>query len=118
MRISELKGEAALDFLADIIEPASKIMTDPEVKKLTEERNRVAIIKKLIKNYKPEIIEILAALDGVPADKYEINVFTLPVKIIELINDKELLSFFTSQVSMEDQTSSIEPMENTEEKDQ
>lgn len=118
MKLSEVKGEDALDLLADIIEPASKIMVDPEIKKLAKAKNRATIIKTLIKNHKPEIIEILAAMDGVPAKDYHVNVFTLPIKIGEIINDQELISFFTSQVSMEDLTSSIEPMVNTEEKDQ
>ena len=102
MKISEIKGEDALDLLADIIEPASEIMADPEVKKLANAKNRGAIAKHLIKNHKKSIIEILATIDGVPVDEYDCNVFTLPIKIIEMLNDKELVSFFTSQVSMEE----------------
>lgn len=118
MKLSEIKGEAALDFLADIIEPATEIMTDPNMKVLIKAKNKGAIIKSLIKDHKKSIIEILAALDGVPVEEYQVNVLTLPIKLLELLNDKELMSFFTSQVSMEGQTLSTEPMENIEEKDQ
>lgn len=117
MKLSEIKGEAALDLLADIIEPATEIMSDPKIKDLVKVENKGAIIKLLIKSHKKSIIEILAAIDGVPVDKYDVNVLTLPVKILEILNDQELMDFFTSQVSMEDQTSSIEPMVNTAEKE-
>lgn len=114
MKLSEIKGEAALDLLADIIEPATEIMADSNMKKLIEEKDKGKIIKALIKDHKKSIIEILATIDGIPVDKYEINVFTLPIKLLELLNDKELMSFFTSQELMEDQISSIAPTVNTE----
>ena len=114
MKISDIKGEAALDLLADIIEPAAEIMSDPEIKVLVGAKDKPAIIKRIIKNHKASIIEILAAIDGVPADGYDVNVFTLPIKLLELFNDPELINFFTSQGSMEDQISSIDPTVNTE----
>ena len=115
MKLSEIKGEAALDMLADMIEPAAEIMADPNMKDLIQAKNKAAIIKALIKDHKKSIIEILAIIDGVPVNEYDVNVFTLPVKILELLNDPELISFFTSQESMGDQISSIAPMVNTEE---
>lgn len=112
MKLSEIKGEAALDFLADIIEPATEIMTDPNMKVLIKAKNKGAIIKSLIKDHKKSIIEILAALDGVPVEEYQVNVLTLPIKLLELLNDKELMSFFTSQELMEEESSSIAPVES------
>jgi hypothetical protein len=117
MRISEIKNEDALDMLADMIEPATEIMTDPKVQELIKAKNKGAIVKSLIKDHKKSIIEILAIIDGVPVEEYQVNVFTLPLKLIELLNDKELMSFFTSQAMMEEQTSSIEPMVITEDKE-
>lgn len=118
MKLSEFKGEEALDLLADIIEPAAEIMSDPKVKDLIRTKNKAAIVKALIKDHKKSIIEILAATDGVPVEEYNMNILTLPVKILEILNDKELVDFFTSQASMEDQISSIGPMVNTEEKEE
>ena len=115
MKLSEVKGEAALDLLADIIEPATEIMSDPNIKEVAKAKNKGAAIKVLIKDHKKAIIEILAAIDGVPVEEYDVNVLTLPVKILEVLNDAELMDFFTSQEWMEEQTSSIAPMVNTEE---
>ena len=113
MKLSEIKGEAALDVLADIIEPASEIMSDPKVKDLFGSGNKGAIVKLLIKNHKKSIIEILAAMDGVPVEEYSVSVLTLPIRLVEILNDQELISFFTSPVLMGDQISSTAPTVNT-----
>lgn len=114
-KLSEVKNEDALDLLADIIEPAAEIMADKKVQELVKAKNKGAIIKALIKDHKKSIIEILATLDGVPVEEYEVNLFTLPMKLLEILNDKELVNFFTLQATMEEQTSSIEPLVNTKE---
>ena len=84
-------------------------MTDPNLQKLVKAKNKGAIIKLLIKDHKKSIIEILAMIDGVPVDEYQVNVFTLPMKLLELLNDKDLMSFFTSQGLTEEAISSAAP---------
>ena len=112
MKLSEVKGEAALDLLADIIEPATEIMTDSNVQKLIKAKDKGKVIKTLIKDHKKSIIEILATIDGIPVEQYEVNVFTLPIKLLELLKDKDLVNFFTSQELMEEQTHFADPVEN------
>ena len=118
MKLSEYKNEEALDLLAEIIEPCAKIMADKQLQKLIKGKSKLDIVKAIIKSHKSEIIEILATLDGVPVNEYQCNVFTLPLKIIELLNDEELISFFTSQGLMEGSIPSIAPTANTEAKEQ
>ena len=94
MKLSEYKNEQALDILADILEPSAKIFSDKDVKKAFETGDKIKGIKAAIKTHKNEIIEILAVLDGVPVAEYECNVLTLPVKLLEILNDTDLMSFF------------------------
>lgn len=102
MKLSEIKNEAALDILADILEPACSILADPEVKEaFTESKQPLTICKTIIKGHKKEIIEILARLDGAEPSSYEISIITLPARIIELLNDETLIDFFTSQIPTE-----------------
>lgn len=106
MKLSEYKDEQAIDLLADIIEPATEIMADAEVKKMFKEKaSKVAAIKYAIKNHKSAVMEILAALDGVPVEEYHCNVFTLPMKCLEILSDEDLISFFTSAA----QTMEVKP---------
>ena len=95
MKLSEYKNEEALDILADILEPSAKIFSDKDVKQAFEKGGQISGIKAAIKGHKTEIIEILAVLDGVPVAEYECNVLTLPVKLLEILNDTDLMSFFS-----------------------
>lgn len=118
MKLTEYKGEEALDLLADIIEPTVTIFSDEEVKKAFNGENKLGIVKIAIKNHKKELIEIMARMDNVPVDEYEVNLFTLPIKVTEIINDRDLLSFFKSQYQISDENASSSATENIEEAEQ
>ena len=112
MKLSEYQGEAALDILADLIEPAGEIMADKEIGDVFKE-NRFKAIGFAIKNHKKAVMRIMATMDGVPVEEYKCNVFTLPAKILELLNDPELIQLFTYQGQMGDAKSSGSASENT-----
>ena len=114
MKLSEYQGEAALDILADLIEPAGEIMSDKGIGETFKE-NRFKAIGLAIKNHKKAVMQILATMDGVPVDEYKCNVFTLPAKILELLNDPALVQLFTYQSQMGEAKSSGSASENTEE---
>jgi ribonuclease D len=106
MRLSDYKGEEALDVLADIIEPLTFIIADDDIQKLIEESQnkdkKVPMIKYVtpaIKNHKPEIIQILARLQNQSVEEYKesLSLVTLPMQVLEFINDPEIQKFFTSQ---------------------
>ena len=99
MKLSDYKNEDAVEVIADIIEPLSVIFTDEEIK---NEKNRMKAIAKALKKYKKEVIQILARIDGVPVDNYECNALTLPIKVLEVMNDKEVQDFLESLGAMED----------------
>lgn len=119
MKLSEYRGEEALDLLADLIEPAGEIFGDAEfVKLIQSDAPKTTIVKTLLKNHKRSVIEILAAIDGVPAEDYSCNVLTLPLKVLEVINDKDLISLFQSQGQKTGAMSFGSAMANTEEKEE
>ena len=114
MKLFEYHGEAALDILAELIEPACEIMTDKEIGEVFKE-NRFKAIGLAIKNHKKAVMQIMAAIDGVPVEEYKCNVFSLPVKILELLNDPEMIQLFQYQGQTGDANSSGSASENTEE---
>ena len=113
MKLSEYQGEAALDILADLIEPAGEIMSDKEIGDVFK-KNRFKAIGLAIKNHKKAVMQILATMDGVPVDEYKCNVFSLPVKILELLNDPEMIRLFQYQGQTGDASSSGSASENIE----
>lgn len=121
MKLSEYKGEQALDMLADLIEPAAAIMADKEIARIGKSgQPRSKLIKPAIKNHKQEVIEILAILDGEDPEDYaeKVNLFTLPAKLLEILNDPDLMSLFTLQGQNKEETNSGSATENTEESEQ
>ena len=112
MKLSEYQGEAALELLADLIEPAGEIMSDKEIGEVFK-KNRFKAIGLAIKNHKKAVMQIMAVLDGVPVDEYKCNVFTLPAKILELLNDPDLIQLFQYQGQTGDAKSSGSVSGNT-----
>lgn len=120
MKLSDFKGEEALDVLADIIEPLTSILSDKEIQALSKKKNTpvMKFVKPAIKNHKKELIEVLARLNRQTVEEYEKNVslVTLPMQVLELINDPEVQSLFHSQEEsrITSLASSSPAMENTE----
>lgn len=113
-KLSEYKNEEALDILAELIEPCISIFGDKEI--INGLRNRqISSVKLIIKNYKKEILTILATLEGVPVDEYECSIVTLPTTIMGMLNDPDLMAFFNSQGLEMVETSSGSATESTEE---
>lgn len=124
MRLSDIKGERAIDVIADLIAPITILATDKEIKTMffvkpakKDKSGKVDIetVKKklmtniqtklpsLLKQHKNEIFAVLSVLEGVSFEKY-VETVKLPklVKdIIECATDPELQSLFTSAGQME-----------------
>lgn len=100
-RLSEYKDEDALDLLADILSPTVEIMQDEAVQKFFnkgDENMTVAdVVTLVIKSHKKAVMQIMAALEGVPSEEYHCNIFTLPAQLMQVVNDPDLRAFFALQ---------------------
>lgn len=107
MKLSEYRGDDALEVLAELLEPAVEILADADIAAAWRDKNpnktrgqkQLKAVSIAIKKHKEAVIAILAALDHETPDEYreKINVVTLPKKLLEVLNDKDLRNFFTSQ---------------------
>lgn len=114
MKITDFKNEEAIDLLADIIEPVTKILGDKQIATAVKNKvNRLTIAKMALKNHKSEVVEILALCNGCEVKDYTCNIITITKDLLELLNDKELMDFFQSQQQMMANESSMSAMENT-----
>lgn len=119
MKLTDFKNEDAVEVLADILEPASTILADEEVKKIIKSgKTRVVIAKEIMKSHSSEIIEILATLDGKTVEEYSCNPVTILMSLIAMLNDKELIDFFTSQATEMQDVSFTSVAENTQANEQ
>ena len=113
MKLSEFKDDAALELIADIIEPATEILADPAIKEAFS-RSKMAAIKVAIKSHKNAIREIVARLDGKNPEEYHFTALSLPVKLLSMFNDPDLQQLFTSSGQKEDETACSSASGNTE----
>ena len=112
MKLSDIRGEEAIEALADLIDPLTEILGDNEVGLALRNKNNLFAVKHALKNHKKAVITMLAILDGEDPNTYSPSILTLPVKLLEVFNDKELGILFQSQGQMK--TSSGSAMGNTQ----
>lgn len=118
MKLSEYKGEDALDVLAELLEPAAEIFGDKEFSRLYRGNERLKAVKYTLKEHKRAVITVLAVLDGEDPEEYKPGLLTVPARILEILNDPELVSLFQSQAQNTEKTSSGPATEITEASEQ
>lgn len=103
-----------LDLFADLLEPAAEILGDKELADVLKDGGKpVKAIRIAIKKHKSAVIEMLAALDGVPAAEYKApGPIALTAKLLKLLSDPELQDLFTLQGQENDAAASGSAMES------
>lgn len=116
-KLSDYRDEEALILLADILEPALIIMQDEEFRDNARKRNEARAIKCAIKNHPKEVMEILAIYNGVEVKDFHCTIADVPKMVKEIIEDKALIEFFTSQGQTVDEAVSGSASENIDEQE-
>ena len=96
-KLSEYRGEDALDILAEILTPAVNIMQDEEVVSyFNGDSKKLADVATLIvRKYKKDVLNILSIMNE--EEEYNPNVFELLNDVIDILNDEVLVDFFDTQ---------------------
>lgn len=120
MKISDFKGEEGIILLADILDPATEIMSDEKVMKLAqgvanESVPQLSFVSVLLKNHAKSILKILALLNKKDVETYNPSIVELTKEILEMLDDEELMNLFHSQGLLKGDESSISALENIEE---
>lgn len=123
LKLSEIKGDDAIDVIADILDPVAVMLADKEVEKTI--KSKVPVIVKaqvILKRQKKAILEVLAILNQVDPKEFNPSLIELPVMLMSVIQDieahPELKILFQSQGQMTTSVSSgavMEPTQGTEE---
>lgn len=92
-KISDYKDEEALELWADIMETASAIVADPELKKIIDSKKpKVMLAHYILKHHKEEAKEILLRIDPTPING--LNFLTRILSVLSEIGDSEELADF------------------------
>lgn len=113
MKLSDIKGEAALDAMADLIDPIAEIAQDKILVGLLRAKNMLEAVKLGLKRHKTSVMAILAILNQQDVKTYEPSLAEIPKMLLEILNDEEIQVLFQSQAETMEETSSSSAMENT-----
>lgn len=121
-KLTEFKDDEAMDVLVEILEPAVELSTDSEFvsamrgdKKKNQKPDRIKAVKIAITDHRDAVVKIMAVLNETPVEEFHYNLLTLPKMVLTILNDKELVDFFTSQGEKDSGNVSGSAMENIEE---
>nr|DAL16897.1 MAG TPA_asm: Sporulation inhibitor sda hairpin, histidine kinase inhibitor.97A [Caudoviricetes sp.] len=128
MKLSDVKGEHALEVIADVIEPICNIAEDENASALfkreklpegmTAKKFLLQRVKKavpaLLRGHKGDIIAILSSIEGTSPEAYTdaLNLVKLPKDFIDLMTDEAFAELFISAQGTEKPSGSAQ--ENTE----
>lgn len=95
-RLEDARGADAIDLIADLIDPLTEIAQDEEILELTRKKGTPVfkIVQAILRRHKDSAIQILAIIDGVEPEDYKGNVFTIIGRLLGLLNNKDIQSFF------------------------
>lgn len=116
MKISEIKGERALEVIADLIDPITEMVKDTGFKDTIDNGDRVAVAKYLLKNHSKNVLTVLALINEEDPDTYKPSLIAIPKMLLDLFNDPDVMSLFGLQDQNTELASSGPAMENTEAK--
>jgi len=117
MKLSEIKGERALEVIADLMDPVTEIISDAAFKDAVKNGTKGDAIKYLLKNHQRNVITILALIQGEDPATYEPSLVSLPLLLMDLLNDPDVSSLFGLQSQSTHVASSGSATENTEAKE-
>lgn len=109
MKLSELKGERAVEVIADLIAPITNIAMDQQNLQLFRAEKRdgetdrdMALrdfkvkIPKLLKTHKQDVLEIICAVNE--KNPEDMSIVDIIHELLQLANDKDFLNLFLSAV--------------------
>ena len=105
-KLSDYKGDAAIELWADLLDPLTEIFTDQKLAKVFKFGSKMEIAKAILKKHSKAAEKILLRIDDTPVDGLNIIVRLVEV-ISEVGKSDELKSFFgyAEQAKTEDKSS-------------
>ena len=93
-RLSDYKGEEAIELWADLLEPLSAIFTDKEIAELAKEEklNYLSMATIVLKSHSTEAVAILERIDDTPVDG--LNILTRLIGLLTEIGETEYAKSF------------------------
>lgn len=106
-KLSDYKGDEAIELWADLLDPLNEILSDDNVRKVIQSgQSKLLIAKEILKAHKKEAADILTRVDPTPLDGMNI-VLRLVALLADIGSNDEIKGFFgyAEQAQTEDASS-------------
>lgn len=113
-KLSDYKGEEAIELWADLLDPIVEIVGDPDIANmLRAKKPHLIVAKEVIKHYRKQAVQILERVDPTPVNG--LNVLFRVVDVMkEIGEDPTYMHFFESVAGNEGEKPSGSAMASTE----
>ena len=93
-KLSDYTGDEAIELWADLLEPLTGILGDPDIQNVVQSgKPKLIIAKEILKNHSADATEILTRIDPTPIDGLNI-ILRLVALITDIGQNDEIKSFF------------------------
>ena len=114
-RLSDYKGEEAIELWVDLIDEFYEILKDDNLTEYAK-GSKIRFASEILKTHKKEVSNILLRIDDTPLNG--LNILTRVVDVVnEITESPELMSFFGAQGQKEEKEPSGSATETTKEKE-
>lgn len=96
MKLSDFKDERAIEVVADLLVPISKIVSKPEIAD-AQSKSVIEFAAAMLKNGKREVMDMLAILSEQNPETYTCTAATVMRDVIDMVSDPDLLQLFGLQ---------------------
>lgn len=112
-KLSDYKGDEAIELWADLLEPMGNILTDNGVRNAIQSgKSKMMIAKEILKARKDDAVEILLRIDPEPIDGLNI-ILRLVALLADIGQNEEIKGFFGFAEQVKTENESIgSPTEN------
>jgi hypothetical protein len=117
-KLSDFKGDEAIELWADLIDPLSIILTDTNIRDVVQSgQPKMAIAKEILKLHSQEAVDIMLRIDPTPIDGLNV-ILRLVALLADIGENEEIKSFFGYAEQAKTESESFgSPMVNTEAKE-
>ena len=93
-KLSDYKGDEAIDLWADLLEPMNDILADEGVRSVIRSgQSKMIIAKEILKSHKSDASKILLRIDPTPLDGFNI-IMRLVAVLADIGENEEIKTFF------------------------
>ena len=94
MKIDKYVREDAIDLIANLLDPVSRIMAMKKTKEVFETKTVIEIAVYILKNFKQEAIEIVCVINGEDPKRWQFTAYDVINTLTDILKNPQIMEVF------------------------